>query len=399
VAHSMLSQGIPKRIARPTSSVLLTAVLALVTAACQAGPGASGSASPAPTSAGATPSAGATTSASAGAGSPVSLTFLHFSGSSQEVVPHQVITQFMTDNPAVTVDEMQGATSATFPGILAAFKATGHPTVQCGYFTGDNVAQGDNNGLWMPLDMSRLPNLAGIPSKYIQPGNLGISWASNLIVIGYRTDKISTAPTSWLDLLDPRFKGRVGMSAAPTSFIYGGVVGINKALGYDESNMSPAFSAIGEAAAAGQFKALFKGNQQLHDLMAQDEVDIAAYAYSNFAPWIAQGLPIATVVPKEGEIAYSEYVEILNGSTPAQVDQCYKLIDKLLSPTNLAAYMALVPVAPTDPNIALPASVASNPVFAPSNVANAIQTDWDAEAQMVSGWTDEWNRQVVANLK
>jgi len=350
-------------------------------------------ASPNPT----TPGAAATVPAYAS--EPVTLTFFHYAGSNQEIVPKEVIDRYMKDNPHVKVETAQGSNAATFPGIVAAYKTTGKPTANAGYFNPDASTKGDLENIWMNLDLDRIPNAKNIAPGFRRPNNLGIGWGMSPLGIGYRKDRISPAPSSWLDLLDPKYKGRVGLPDAPLAFTFGGMIVVNRILGGTEKDMSRGFKAFSDAAKAGQFHSVFPGNQALKDLMVKGEVNLVGYSYGNLAPWRKEGVPIDYVVPKEGQVAFPLYFQILKGSTPAQVYHSEQIINRLLAPETLARYAELVLIAPANPQVPLPADLAQDPAFAKANIEKAIQIDWTTVAESTTDWLAQWNRDVKANLR
>jgi spermidine/putrescine transport system substrate-binding protein len=74
-------------------------------------------------------------------------------------------------------------------------------------------------GFLVPLDQARLPNFkkyAGEKYKNptYDPGNVfSVPWQAGFTGIGYNPDKTGQEITSWHDLLNPRFKGHIGMMA------------------------------------------------------------------------------------------------------------------------------------------------------------------------------------------
>jgi putative spermidine/putrescine transport system substrate-binding protein len=133
--------------------------------------------------------------------------------------------------------------------------------------------------------------------------------------------------------------------------------------------------------------------------MIKGDIRILGYAYGNVAPWRAEGAPIDYAVPKEGQTAFPLYFQILKGGTPAQVYHSEQLINRLLDPTVLGRYCQLVLTAPTNPKVALPDVLKSDPAFQSGNVANAIQLDWNIVAQQTAAWQEQFNREIKANLK
>ena len=72
-------------------------------------------------------------------------------------------------------------------------------------------------GFLTPLDHRRLPNFAryagpGVKNPAYDPGNkYTVAWQSGFTGIAYNSKVVKTPPTSFRDLLNPAYKGRVGM--------------------------------------------------------------------------------------------------------------------------------------------------------------------------------------------
>jgi spermidine/putrescine transport system substrate-binding protein len=100
------------------------------------------------------------------------------------------------------------------------------PVLQAGQDTGyDMIVITDGGGIepliqldyLVPLDHSFLPNFAKYASPAVKnpaydPGNkYSVAWQSGYTIIGYNEDVVDPPPTSFGDLLDPKWKGKVGM--------------------------------------------------------------------------------------------------------------------------------------------------------------------------------------------
>lgn len=98
-------------------------------------------------------------------------------------------------------------------------------------------------GILTPLDTSKLPNLSG-QFEYFNSnvGNFwldadstrtGVPWTWGSFGITYNTDQTSEL-SSWYDLLDAKFKGKVGTVSDPV----GGVTLTSRLLGYDPATLT-----------------------------------------------------------------------------------------------------------------------------------------------------------------
>jgi spermidine/putrescine transport system substrate-binding protein len=100
------------------------------------------------------------------------------------------------------------------------------PVLQAGQDTGYDLINIDNGGyierlirlgFLTPLDHKFLPNFAkyagsSIKNPSFDPGNTySVAWQSGFTIIGYNSKVVDPPPTGFQDLLNPKYKGKVGM--------------------------------------------------------------------------------------------------------------------------------------------------------------------------------------------
>ena len=208
----------------------------------------------------------------------------------------------------------------------ASFFATIRPTLQAGQYTGYDTTV-ITNGQYLtdlmqldyliPLDQSRLSNFkkyAG--AKYrnpdYDPGNkYSIPWQAGFTGLGYDPAKTGGPITSWQDLLNPKFKGKIGMLADPTELGNAGMF----ALGID-----PKTSTVDDWKKAAAWLEKVKPNVRKY--YEQDYVK----ALVNGDIWIAHawsgdifqsnlsGSKLKFVIPKEGGLLWTDNFVILKGA-------------------------------------------------------------------------------------
>jgi spermidine/putrescine transport system substrate-binding protein len=125
------------------------------------------------------------------------------------------------------------------------------PVLQNGQDTGYDLAVITDGGgiepilqldLAVPLDHKYLPNFAKYASPSVKnpaydPGNkYSIAWQSGYTIIGYNKDVVDPPPTGFGDLLNPKYKGKVGMFANDTDLPCPALL----YLGYDIQTSTPA---------------------------------------------------------------------------------------------------------------------------------------------------------------
>lgn len=348
-------------------------------------------------------SAGSTSSPSAssggstgGSGKKTEVTFLHYEGAGQDPVPVRVIEELLAEDPNLDIKTIIGG--SRYPEIFSAYQANGTALINGGLFTGQAMAQGVALDMFVPLSESDVPRMANADEAFKLFGDNGAPFNTNLVGIVYSEPDVNPAPTSWLDLLDPKYKGKLGTLDAPQGMYFGGLWGVNHALGGDPLTLDKGFEAWIKAVKDGQLGAIYDSNLTSFDAFSRGEVHIAGSILATQAAWEAQGATTKFAVPKEGMIGVPLYLGIVKGSSDEQIEATLKFINKMLEPANVAEYNKLTTAGTVYPDV--PAdSQAGIEALSPEAMANVINIDWSATAKVEAGLIDRWNREIKGNLK
>jgi spermidine/putrescine-binding protein len=209
-------------------------------------------------------------------------------------------------------------------------------------------------GILHPIDESKLPNLAGLfpfwltdiggQSFFVEPDGTrtGIPWTFGAIGLTWDDSALPGGLTSWYDLLDPEFKGKVALPDDPVgSFTLAAHV-----LGYDpstvtqeqlpeienlltqmiaqSSGVSPSFGDMTTLLVAGDAVACWQG-----------------WAYMNSAAAAAGKDTVKTIVPEEGSFTFADAYAI--PTTADNLDTAHAWLNQVLDPqTNAEAAIYLV---------------------------------------------------------
>lgn len=138
----------------------------------------------------------------------------------------------------------------------------------------------------------RTPYFDKIPAALKEPNG---HWLANrvvLVLMAYNPDRLKTAPTGWLDLVDPQYKGKIMVGDAN----YGGLPvawanAVSKALGWEY------FEKIGK-----NEPLLFQANTQGVQWLSTGERLLGTTTDYDAATAIAKGEPVKLVYPKEGAV-------------------------------------------------------------------------------------------------
>ena len=342
--------------------------------------------------------------AAAGLGAPavqaqgaVTVTQFIWTGA-QEPVPRRIAADFTRANPTVTVELVAGTNTAFYPRIKASLDVNpNEPLVNFGFFNMDATARGRAANVWQGLDPALVPNLASIQDAYRQPGETGAFFCMDCCGLVYNKEKISTPPTSWSDILDPKYRGRVAVFDG--FWVGNGLVSLARLNGGGEDNIEPGMRLFEAAARAGQFHSLVTSNAQLQQLLVSGEVWLAPHFRGVAIPWAQAGAPIGYAVPREGQIAFPEGFQLVRGGSAAQRRAAQQIINLSLTPEAVLDYCRTAVVLPLMKNLAMPAEFANDPAVQPAAMAGAMQLDYGKIAEASAGWGNAWNRRVKANLR
>lgn len=338
----------------------------------------------------------------AGADGPVKLSFFVYVGANQGVVPREVVAEYTKENPNVTIELYEGTNAETYPKMVAARKTTpDQPIVNFGYFNADATAKGDVDDMWESLDPGAVPTLSNVLDAFKRKDNKGIAWGMVGIGLMYNTDQVKSAPTSWMDFWDPRFKGRLALSQG--NHYLSGLVTTTRAQGGKESDpaaVDRAFKIISDKAKEGQIKLFFLSNDQVKQPMIRGEVWLSGWFNSSVDIWANQEKgPFGYAAPKEGQIAFTLYHQIVKGSTAAQKYHAQRIINMLNDKKWLSRYCNLTHSIPVAKDISLDEALAKQEAFKTRNIEGAMQLDWPTLAAKNSEWKERWDKEVVAYVK
>ncbi len=316
----------------------------------------------------------------------------------QEVVPRRITAAYMQENPGVAVEIIAGTNTELYPRLKASLDIdASQPLVNFGFFNMDATARGRDAHVWQGLDPALVPNLANILDAYRQPGETGAFFCMDVCGLVYNKQKMPAPPTSWADLLDPKYRGRVALFDG--FWVGNGLVVTARLHGGGENDIEPGMALYEAAAKAGQFHSLVTSNAQLQQLLVSGDVWLAPHFRGVALPWAAAGAPIGYAVPQEGQVAFPEGQQLVRGGSAAQQRAAQGIINASLTTQAVLDYCATAQVLPLLKNVTLPPALANDPAVQPDAIAHAMQFDYGRIAANSAAWAAAWNRRVKANLR
>ena len=322
------------------------------------------------------------------------LTFFMFAGSGSDVVPKEVIADYVKANPKVGIEIAETTNAIIYPKMVAARRTTpDQPLVHCGFFNADSLNRGDADDMWESVDIKRVPNMANTLASYARPQAKGIPYQTMGIGILYNKNVIKEPPTSWSVLWDPANRGKIVAFDNDLRLI--GLV--SRLNGGDERNPAVGFKLLSDNAK--NFRALVDSNDALKNLIISGDAPFAPWFSSIADVWIKEGTPLGFAVPKEGAIAFPIYMAIAKGVTSAQRAVCEDLLNELLKPDRAGRYALVTSSIPLVSNAKLSKEQLDSPMLNPAMAEKAIQLDFAYIGTVAADWRDRWAREVKLKMR
>ena len=248
-----------------------------------------------------------------------------------------------------------------------------------------------NTGVLEKFPSEKSKAFADIPDAFRHPDGYAPVLTVQLIGIAYNPKKIKTPPTSWEDLWNPEYKGRVGITGLASSLGTAFMVEIAKLHGGSETNIEPAFDAVKKllpnvgaiATSPGALAALFQ----------QGEIDIAFNYWNNVALLAAKGVDIAFAKPKSGAIVVRSSAQIVkNNQNPQAV---LEYLDTVMS-ADVQKGLEASPwvMMPTNKRVPLTGANLTVASSVDDLVANNVLLDWRKFQSLRGEWITRFSREV-----
>jgi putative spermidine/putrescine transport system substrate-binding protein len=241
------------------------------------------------------------------------------------------------------------------------------------------------------IDPAKVPNLPDIATGFGDERGVGVFVAAHVIGIAYNPTTVKEAPTSWQDLWNPAFKGRVGITNLNSGLGTAFLAEINRLRGGRADNFDAGFAALKELLP--NISAIAANPGALATLFQQGEIDVAFNFLSAVEPLRQRGVDIAFARPKEGYILLRNSMHVIKGTLVPDLALAY--LDANLDPEVQAA-MGQNPyvVFPTNRKVAFGPDLAPYAKDQDDLVKNNVLTDWTAINPQRPALIERFNREI-----
>ena len=273
----------------------------------------------------------------------------------------------------------------------AAIRAMGgHPTYDVAYMDNSLATQLNNEGLLVPIDVSKLTSYADLDKSAFGPGDSYVAFEVSATAITYNPKIVNPPPTSWNDLFDPKYKGRIALGDITGTSGSQFLIAVNKMRGGTLDNMDPGFAALKEL--AGNSLTFYTQADQLVSLFQRGDIVMAPWYPDRTGAQIDKGLDLAVAYPKEGAVGIKPVLVIPKGAP--NPDLALKYVDAVLSEAGQSCFSERQYAAPVNMKVQLSDKI-KKIVATGDAYKNLYFPDPQAVASHLVEWTHRWQREVA----
>jgi putative spermidine/putrescine transport system substrate-binding protein len=218
----------------------------------------------------------------------------------------------------------------------------------------------------------------------------GYGVAFNPVTVVYDKRKARQPITSWKDIWNPEWKGRIAWPVYPGAQGTAGLLMAAKVFGGSEANIGIGFDKIRELK---PFAAIQGSQDQLFQMFDQNVADISVEFGSFTRKYAETRNPnIEVANPVEGQAIAMNVACITVGTKNQKLAE--EWVNFHLSEACMMAYANDIYYSPTVKNLTIPDALKPKLVLG-QDVAKLVDFDWDVVVRNQAAWSSRFNREIA----
>jgi putative spermidine/putrescine transport system substrate-binding protein len=234
---------------------------------------------------------------------------------------------------------------------------------------------------------ARVQNMSKLKPSAIHMDGMWTNYLQPYAGIAHSTAKVKTAPASWTELWDPKYKAKLIVPSLQNTeglanLFLAAHLETGKPLKEAQYQIDAAFKKL--RALKPNLLTVYTQMPQAFNLLEQGEALLIGGALSSYATERKrQGAAIDMAAPKEGVMAMpSGIAKVKNGPQP---ELAYAFINEMLGVEYQKTLAEAAAALPTNTTVPLPAGLPKVEVFVP---------DWSFVADQRKTWVERWDKEM-----
>lgn len=230
--------------------------------------------------------------------------------------------------------------------------------------------------------------LKGDMAAGIDMGMTGLAYNKKIF-----DEKGWAAPTSWMDLADPKFKDTVVFqSVSSSTFGLHAFLMFNRIQGGDETNVEPGFAKFHEMIGKNVLE-FIPSSAKISEMVQTGDAAIFPLPPASVSTLKTKGIPIEYAQPKEGAVVLMVAQCVIANNTEPELSQ--KLAAYLLSAAAQSKALAAGNIVPSNTTAKATTPEAEKTLdIIHTYMKTAITLDWDAINAKRPEWNSRWNKMI-----
>lgn len=205
------------------------------------------------------------------------------------------------------------------------------------------------------------------------------------LVILYNVNLVKAPPTSWAELWDPKWRGRIGLlDDASTNTLPAALAG-----GGGVSNFDPAEQKLMELRSLDV--KIYPSNEAVAIGFKSEEIWLTVSRLARGFMWKKADIPLSHVVPKEGAVPIVFVASVPRNARNKEGGFAY--LDAMLDPKAQAVFADKMGYVPTVSDAVLPEDLAKQITLNEADRAKLLKRDYKYETERSQRTLDFWNKQ------
>ncbi len=316
-----------------------------------------------------------------------SLNVSAYGGSWGDALTSCIFTPFEAET-GISIKLEPSASTVTLSKLQAEASA---PVTDVAWMDGGVSELARDAGVVAAIDPAMAPGLSGVvdQAKYKTEGGDIYAVGNGYFAVGivYNSEEITTPPTSWEDLWNPDYAGRVILPSSVNSIGVPILATFNRLAGGTLDDLAPGIEKMSDLDVA-----LFFDSSGVANSGFQTGEGVIGAHYATQAFTMADsGLPIAYAIPKEGAMASDIRAHIVKGTE--DIEAAHQLVDFAVQPAQAGCLAAALQVGPATEGVELPVDVAARmPWGAEGSIDDLAVADWSAINTRRDELNETWSR-------
>ncbi len=246
--------------------------------------------------------------------------------------------------------------------------------------------EADQAGLLEPLDDSKVPNLAHVLPN-LRSGFYGPHIYSPQVLI-YNPTTVSDPPKTLTDLLDPKWKGRVGVG--DVNYFYVMMAAALAATG-DLNKVDTEEARALALKLNGNGLRLYPSTDSIGAGIKSGEIDVGVMWLARVIMWQNAGIPVSASFPTEGSVLYLSGMVVPKNA--ANKPAAYKYLNAMLEPSAQSKFAERMGYLPTVDNCQLTGKVAEQLAF-PNPAPKMFAPEYSVVGKLQGSTSDWWKKNI-----